>query len=256
MARTIQEGERASGNSNFFGYLWQGRTEGLTTNALEWIYSYGGGSIVEPDGTISIGNPKSIEALKLAKSWLGTISPRGETTYLEEDCRQIFEAGGAALMRNWPYVYLLANRAGSSVAGKFSVTALPAGGEHGLHAGGLGGWSLMLSKYSKHPDIAADLIRTMTSAAGEKQGAIEIGTLPTRPALYRDKDLIDKDPLLERLLPILENAVARPSTVMKDNYEEFSTGVSRNMEKFLQGEQTIESTISNIQQEAKQLMQK
>jgi hypothetical protein len=27
----------------------------------------------------------------MAKSWLGTISPRGETTYLEEDCRQIFE---------------------------------------------------------------------------------------------------------------------------------------------------------------------
>ncbi len=110
MARTIQEGERASGNANFFGYLWQGRKEGLTTNALEWIYSYGGGSIVEPNGTVSIDNSKSIEALNMAKSWMGTISPRGETTYSEEDCRQIFESGGAALMRNWPYVYLLANR--------------------------------------------------------------------------------------------------------------------------------------------------
>ena len=235
MARTIQEGERGSGKSNFFGYLWQGKKEGLTMNALEWIYSYGGGSIVEPDGTVSIGNSKSIEALNMAKSWLGTISPRGATTYLEEDCRQIFESGGAAFMRNWPYVYLLANRAECPVAGKFSVAALPAGGERGLRSGGLGGWNLMLSKYSKHPAEAADLIRCMTSAAAQKQEAIEIGALPTRPALYHDKDLTDRDPLLAQLLPILENAVARPSTVMKDNYNEFSIEVSRNIEKFLQG---------------------
>jgi trehalose/maltose transport system substrate-binding protein len=47
--------------------------------------------------------------------------------------------------------------------------------------------------------------------------AIEFGTLPTRPALYQDAELIAKDPLLKKLLPILENAVARPSTVLKDN---------------------------------------
>ncbi len=71
----------------------------------------------------------------------------------------------------------------------------------------------MLSKYSKHPEVAADLIRSMTSATAQKQGAIELGTLPTLPALYRDEDLTSKVPLLVKLLPILENAVARPSTV-------------------------------------------
>jgi len=255
MAGTIQNGERASGNSNFFGYLWQGRKEGLVMNALEWINSYGGGSMIESDGTVSVNNSKSIDALNLAKSWLGTISPRGETTYSEEDCRQIFESGNAALMRNWPYVYLLANRPECPVAGKFSVTALPAGGKHGLHSGGFGGWNLMILKYSKHPEVAADLIRWMTSATAQKQAAIEFGTLPSRPALYRDRDLIKKDPLLETLLPILENAVARPSTVLKDNYNEFSTEVSQNIEKFLEGEQSAESTVSKIEQVAKQLIQ-
>lgn len=255
MARTIQEGEHASGNSSFFGYLWQGRKEGLLMNALEWISSCGGGSMVEPNGAVSVNNPKSIEALNLAKSWLGTISPRGETTYLEEDCRQIFESGNAALMRNWPYVYLLANRTGCPVAGKFSVTALPAGSEHGIHSGGFGGWNLMISKYSKHPEVAADLIRLMTSTTVQKQAAIEFGTLPTRPALYHDKELINKVPLLEKLLPSFENAVARPSTALKDNYNEFSAEVSQNIEEFLQGEQSAETAVSKIEQVAKQLTQ-
>ena len=255
MARTIQEGERASGNSNFFGYLWQGRKEGLVMNALEWINSCGGGSMIESDGTISVNNSKSVEALNMGKSWLGTISPRGETAYSEEDCRQIFENGNAALMRNWPYVYLLANRAGCPVAGKFSVTLLPAGTEHGSHSGGFGGWNLMISKYSKHPEVAADLIRLMTSATAQKQAAIEFGTLPTRPALYVDKELINKVPLLEKILPSLENAVARPSTPLKDNYNQFSAEVAQNIEEFLEGEQSAETAVGKIEQIAKQLSQ-
>jgi trehalose/maltose transport system substrate-binding protein len=255
MARTIQEGERRSGNSNFFGYLWQGRKEGLVMNALECVSSYGGGSVIEPDGAVSINNSKSIAALNMVKSWVGTISPRGETTYSEEDCRQIFESGNAALMRNWPYVYLLANRTACPVAGKFSVTVLPAGGEHGLHSGGFGGWNLMISKYSKHPEVAADLIRLMTSLAAQKQAAIEFGTLPTRPALYHDQDLTNEVPLLEKLLPSLENAIARPSTVLKDNYNEFSAEVSQNIEKFLEGRQNAETTVVKIEQVAKRLTQ-
>ena len=255
IAQAIQDGERASGNPNFFGFLWQGRKEGLLMNALEWISCYGGGSMIEPDGTVSVNNSKSMEALNLAKSWLGTISPRGETTYSEEDCRQIFESGNAALMRNWPYVYLLANRSECPVAGKYSVTALPAGGEHGIHSGGFGGWNLMISKYSKHPEVAAELIRWMTSATAQKQAAIEFGTLPTRPALYQDAELIAKDPLLEKLLPILENAVARPSTALKNNYNEFSAKASQDIEKFLEGEQSAETTVSKIEQVAKQLIQ-
>ena len=66
-AQTIQDGEKAA-NPDFWGFVWQGNAyEGLTCNALEWVKSFGGGQIVEPDGTISINNPKAVAAL--VKPW-------------------------------------------------------------------------------------------------------------------------------------------------------------------------------------------
>jgi trehalose/maltose transport system substrate-binding protein len=86
MAKAIQEGERAAGKPDFWGFVWQGSSyEGLTCDGLEWIYSFGGGSIVEGDGKISIDNPNALKALQTAKSWVGTISPRGVTNYKEEN---------------------------------------------------------------------------------------------------------------------------------------------------------------------------
>ena len=39
-----------AGKPDFQGFVFEGKAgESLTCNALEWIYSYGGGSVNEPD---------------------------------------------------------------------------------------------------------------------------------------------------------------------------------------------------------------
>ena len=72
IAQIIQAGERAEGNDNFWGFVWQGNNyEGLTANALEWQYSHNGGQIIEPDGTITVNNSNSVAALARAAAWVG-----------------------------------------------------------------------------------------------------------------------------------------------------------------------------------------
>ncbi len=50
-AKMIMDKERAAGNKDMWGFVFQGNAyEGLTCDALEWVKSNGGGQIVEPDG--------------------------------------------------------------------------------------------------------------------------------------------------------------------------------------------------------------
>jgi len=254
MSQAIQAGERRAGDADFYGYLWQGKDESETVNALEWIFSYGGGTIVEADGRVSINNPRAIEALNRARGWLGTISPAGTLADAEEECRNTFQDGHAAYMRNWPYVYALADKPDCRISGKFSVTVLPKGGASGTHAGALGGWSLMVSKYSRHPDAAADLVRYFSSAEVEKKVALELCGMPSRPALYQDQDILKKYPWFAKLPGIFDHAVARPSNLLGANYNRLAYLVAHQVDLFLRHGESADDAVRQIETGAKKLM--
>ena len=255
MAQTIQAGER-SNDKDFYGFLFQGSAyEGLTCNALEWLASSGAGHIVESDGKVSIGNPQSKVALALAKSWVGTICPNGVTNYQEEECRNAWQEGHAAFLRNWPYVYALSNAETSAVKGRFDVTYLPQGdGPNASHAATLGGWQLMLSAYSKNKDAAAKLIKYLVSYETQKEHAIKLSRLPTLAALYEDKDVLAAQPWFSRLLPVFKNAVARPSTAAGANYNRVSTDFFQTTNQILSGGISVDQGIQTMESKMKRDM--
>jgi trehalose/maltose transport system substrate-binding protein len=223
MAKKIQDGERAAGNQDFWGFVWQGKAyEGLTCDALEWIFSNGGGTIVSPDKKVTINNPQSIQAVDTAASWIGTISPPGVTNFAEEDARNAFQGGNAAFMRNWPYAYSLGQGADSAIKDKFDVAPLPAGAG-GKGAATLGGWQLAVSKYSKNPAVAADVALFLASPAEQKIRAVTGSLNPTIISLYDDADVCKASPFMCKLKSVFTNAVARPSTATAPKYNEVST---------------------------------
>jgi trehalose/maltose transport system substrate-binding protein len=255
MAKKIQDGERAAGKSDFQGFVFEGKaSESVTCNALEWIYSYGGGSMIEPDKTVTINNPNAIKALDTAHGWIGTISPVGVSTYGEEEARNIWQAGNAAFMRNWPYAYALGADPKSAVSGKFDVTVLPRGGDNGKNAACLGGWQLMISAYSKVTDASADLIRYLSSTEIQKKRAINFSVLPTRPALYSDSDVLAKNPFFKIMLDVFNNAVARPSTVTGADYNQLSTAFFQNVNNVLTGVESGKDAVVQVERVAKRIM--
>lgn len=237
MAMAIQEGERAGGNPDFWGFVWQGNSyEGLTCDALEWVASYGGGTIISPDGTITVNNPAAVAAVEMGARFVGSISPNGVTSFGEEDARNMWQAGNAAFMRNWPYAYSLGNAEDSVIAGKFDVSPLPAGPD-GSPAATLGGWQLAVSKYSDNPEVAADVALFLASYDEQKIRAVEGSMNPTIMALYQDPDVLEASPFMGDLYDVFINAVARPSTIASPNYTPVSTAFFNAVHSVLTGQE-------------------
>jgi trehalose/maltose transport system substrate-binding protein len=231
MARKIQNGERAS-NPNFYGFVYQGNSyEGLTCNALEWIASNGGGHMID-SGKVTINNPRAVSILNLMRGWVGTISPRGVTSYQEEDARNVFAAGNAAFLRNWPYAY--AANQDSPVKGKFSVTVLPHG-PSGTSVGTVGGWQLAVSKYSKHKGAAIALVRYLTSAPVQRYDAIFNTNVPTIPAVAKIPAVVKANPYLK---PEIANVtrVTRPARDLRAKYQQGSQIIYQDINQILNGQ--------------------
>lgn len=249
MAETVQAGERAEGNSDFWGFVWQGNAyEGLTCDALEWIASNNGGTIISAEGVITVNNQNAIDIINQAAGWVGAISPGGVTGMDEEGARNAFEAGNALFMRNWPYAYSLGHMEGSSVAGNFDVAPLPAGdAEGGRPAATLGGWQLGVSAYSTNPELAADVALYMTSYDEQKIRAIEASYNPTVMALYEDEEVLAAVPFFGSLYDVFINAVARPSTATAPQYAAVSQLFFRAVHSVLTGSEDAETALALLE---------
>ncbi len=237
IAGRIQEAERRGGNTGMWGFVWQGDAyEGLTCDALEWVVSHGGGRLIEADGTVSTHNPRAAAALETAAGWIGQISPPEVLDYKEEEARKHFQAGNAVFMRNWPYAWALLNAPDSPVRGRVGVASLPRGGEDGVHASVLGGWNLAVSRYSRHPRLAADLVLYLSSRAEQKRRAIAGSYNPTIAELYEDPDVLAAVPFFGELYDVFTRAVPRPSSVTGARYDVVSTAFWEAVRAVLEGE--------------------
>ena len=221
MARRIQSGERANGNQDFWGFVWEGApSEALTSNALEWQVSQGGGTILDEHGNVTVNNPNAIRALNMAARWVGSISPPGVTAYKEWDAFNMWQAGKTAFMRNWTNAYVAARAEKSPTRGHFDVASLPRG--RAGFAATLGGNGYGVSRYSRHPREAAMLVRFLASQEEQARRCRRSAEPPTIPALYKNADVLGANPYVSRVLQIREGTALRPSVPAGKMYPEVS----------------------------------
>jgi trehalose/maltose transport system substrate-binding protein len=250
-AKRIEDAERAAGDKAMWGYVFQGKAyEGLTCNALEWISSNGGGTFIDPKGEITVDNPKAAGALDQAAAWIRTIAPEGVLNYTEEESRGVFQSGHAVFMRNWPYALALANSPDSAVRGKVGVAPLPQGeGDGAHHAAALGGWQIAVSRFSRHPKLAADLAVFLAGREGVKVWALEGGYTPAIPSLYQDPDVKRANPNFSLLLPIFQDAVARPSAVTGSKYDGVSNAIWNAVTQVITGDEHGAEALASLKRQ-------
>jgi multiple sugar transport system substrate-binding protein len=216
--------------------------EGLTCNASEAITSWGG-TIVGPDGkTPTANSPQAAEGLgKLADAYKNGNIPKQAITFTEEPSREAFQSGKLLFLRNWPYVYGLAQTdASSKVKGKFAVAPLP--GKSGPGSSALGGHNLAISSYATNKATAFDFIKFWTNEESEKWHA-EHSLAPVLTSLYDDPALIKKLPYLPVLKTSIENAVPRP---LSPFYPAVTRAVEDNSYAAIKGDKPVQQALNDM----------
>lgn len=204
---------QASGDARF-GYLWQGKqAEVLVCDLVEVVGSHGG-SILNADGTVGLADPAAVAAVQFLHDTINahSISPADVLSWDEEPSRRPFTAGQAAFLRNWSYVYGIAqDPAESEVVGKVGVAPLPhvAGASS---AAALGGYQYGVNAASEKREAAVDFVRWMSSPETQLRFGAQLGLAPTRIATFEEPELLEAQPFMGQLQSVFLGATPRPVT--------------------------------------------
>ena len=251
MAAEIQAGQRTAGRVDFWGYIWQGENfEGLTCNALEWQVSHGGGRLIEPEGVITVNNPRTVAAFERAARWVGTISPLTVTETGSGDERtnqKTWQAGKAAFMRSWAGYLPERIDQPTTTKDRIGITLLPSGGAGQVAT--LGGQQIAISKYARHPRAAIELVRHAISQEAQLQRALSRPFwLPTTPDLYDHPQVVAIQPHLYKIKEIFSgNIVARPSKVCGKLYPQVSKAYSTAVHSILTGQVEAATAVAELE---------
>jgi len=252
MAVRIQAGERAKGNKDFWGYVWQGAAaEALTCNAIEWQAAAGGGRVIESNRTISVNNPAAIRSWQRAKHWIGWISPPSVLAYQELDSLNIFDNGGAAFGRIWggastTHIALFRqmhwrNSLAQRITG---YTTIPDGLIGG--AGTLGGSGLAVSQHSSHRREATELVRFLIRAQiHSNQG--DDSAVVDEPGFHSAGSVSEASRTSETA--VRAKLVIRPSSETGSQYEQVARAYIDTVHSVLTGEKPAPEAAAALEKE-------
>jgi multiple sugar transport system substrate-binding protein len=168
----------------------------------------------------------------------------------EPEALQLFQAGDAAFMRNWPYAWAELNKPDSPLQGKVAFTTMVS--EEGQpHAATQGSWGLSLLAGSEHKAAAVEVLRFLTSAEAQKQLNLRWGYTPTRLSVFEDPELLAANPVLADLQQALAAAVLRPLSPV---YAQLSDLLYRDVNTVITGDQPAPSAMRELQSNSERLL--
>ncbi|MGW2744132.1 ABC transporter substrate-binding protein [Streptomyces sp. NPDC001450] len=214
--------------------------EGLTVNFSEAVNS-AGGVVTDANGKPDVDTPQARKGLDFLTGAVkdGTI-PKEAVTYQEEDSRQAFQGEKLIFLRNWPYVYALAEK--SNLAGKFAVAPLP--GLNGPGSSSLGGHNLALSSFAKNKATALDFMKFFTSETSASTFLKDASLAPPYADLYDDASLVKQYPYLPVLKQSILRAVPRPRVVQ---YGDVTSAIQQQAYAALTGSKSSAQALKDLQ---------
>ena len=160
----------------------------------------------------------------------------------------VWVAGDAAFMRNWPIADVDSQSAGSPIRHKFDMTLLP-GGKAG-RLGTLGGAGLAISRFSAHTREAVELVRYLGGKDVQVKRSRLLSEPPTRPELYQLPEVLEPNPSFALLTWAFRSGiVSRPSAVTDKRYQEVTDAYIQAVHSVLTGEKSAPEAAVALEKE-------
>ena len=231
-----------------------GAPEGIGGVTSYWMVflQQAGGKMWDDAGMPAFNNSAGVDALQFMVDLMPYTDP-GSISYVGiNDATNVFTAGQATMMMNWPFMWVPAQDPESSkIAGKVDTAVLPAGPAGTASIDGTDAYTI--GKSSPEPELTTKLIEFYLDKEVQKRQVIDTGWLPIRLSVLNDPEV---QAAASNAAAVLEQAEAPYDSFVTPDYNEVTDTMGREIQKALQGTQTAAETIATSEQLVKDIVSK
>jgi multiple sugar transport system substrate-binding protein len=203
------------------------RYEGLTVLFVSLLASAGGAVLADDGRAPALADRPTRRALGIMRRLARSPATGPALASAREDqARLAFEAGAAAFMLNYTYVWPSARANAPEVAAHMGWAPWPAVAPGRPSHVTIGGINLGVGADSRHPELALRAAACIAAADNQRIAAERGGLPPTIAALYDEPAVRATFPFADLLRATLEDAVQRPRTPL---YNDVSLAISRTL---------------------------
>jgi len=243
-----------TGGGQYGWVLNYGAPEGIGGVASYWMtfLQQAGGKVYNDQGEPAFNNDRGVSALQTMVDLMPYTDP-GSISYVGiNDATNVFTAGNAAMMMNWPFMLKPASDpASSKVVGKIGTAILPSGPVTSASIDGTDAYTI--AKNSPNPDLARQLIEFYLDKEVQKRQVLDTGWLPIRLSVLNDPEVQAAAP---NAAVILEQANYPYDSFVTPDYNEVTTTIGVEIQKALAGSQSAAEAIQSASDQVTEIVKK
>jgi multiple sugar transport system substrate-binding protein len=251
-AELVGMAEQLTKDGKYGWVLNYGEPAGIGGVATYWFVflQQAGGRLYDEAGQPAFNDETGVQALQMMIDLMPFTDP-GAITYVGiNDATNVFTAGNAAMMLNWPFMWVPANDpANSAIAGQVGAALNPAGPAGTASIDGTDAYTI--TKTSADPELARRLIEFYLDPAVQKSQSIDTGWLPIRLSVLNDPEVQEKS---ANAAIVLEQAQHPYDSYVTPDFTEVTIALSTEIQKALTGQQDAATAIANMDEQLRAIV--
>lgn len=234
-------------------YVFQGDAyEGLICNYFEMLGGEGGNFYNK--GKYDVYNPHSIKSAQRLVDMIykNEVTPAQVAEFDESKSYEYALENDILFFRGWPTLIRYSNLVSRTMSKLNLLGEAPLPKNSDDHSTAtIGGWNLVLSRYSSVKKEAVTFIKFILSQEVQELNYKSGSYLPILKSFYTDTKLLNNYPRLNKFKKIIQNGVHRPSDY---NYTKISDVLSMYLNKALKKELSVEEALKASQMQINSIL--